>query len=385
MRTKSLLGLGLLLLPVTIACGDVSEGGWDDGTEEALGRHASAVQGGTQSTKKSHNFAVGIASRYGAVCTGTLIAPNLVLTARHCVVPPDGGDAAVTCADRFPERNVNPSTLFVTTEPRLMGAKTYYAAKKITTPKAREFCGNDIALLTLEKNIPAEEAEPATPVVQFSMTDRTKIGDRITALGYGITNPSASDSGIRRIREDIDILCVPGDDTYKCDGIYARMLDSDSEFITEGFVCSGDSGGGAFEQESFNNGAPYVLGALSRGPQTNSRCLAAIYTRTDSHAEMILAEGKAAAEEGGYTVPQWVSPTAEEESEELDDSVECFGNACTVIDATEPEPPPTQIVTKTTTTGCAASPISASSQGALGAFSLVGLSALAFARRRRAV
>src|SRR5690606_30458160 len=93
-----------------------------------------------------------------------------------------------------------------------------------------------------------------------------------------------------------------------CDGRLGQLIDSDAEFVTEGWVCSGDSGGGAFDQRSFDDGAPYVLGALSRGPQTESRCLAAIYTRTDAHAEMIVGAGLKAAEEGGYDAPEWTKP-----------------------------------------------------------------------------
>lgn len=374
MRTTSLLGM--VLFPALVACGSASEG---TSQPESLGRQSSAVQGGTSDTKKAHNFAVGIASRYGAVCSGTLIAPNLVLTARHCVVPPDGNEA-VTCDDQFPTRNVNPSALFVTTEPSLRGARTLYKVSEITTPKETGFCGNDIALITLEENIPASEAEPATPVVQFSMTDRTKIGGQITALGYGITSPNASDSGIRRIRQKIDIVCVPGDESYDCKNGYGRMLDSDKEFITEGYVCSGDSGGGAFDQESFEKGAPYVLGALSRGPQTEDRCLAAIYSRTDAHAEMIIAAGKKAAKAGGYDEPEWLAPSVEPSSEDPQLGTVCDGETCTATDATEP--PATTTITKTTSMGCSAAPTT-SSGGAFGVLAFVGVAALVAGRRRR--
>jgi MYXO-CTERM domain-containing protein len=182
---------------------------------------------------------------------------------------------------------------------------------------------------------------------------------------------------VRRIRQDIDILCVPGDDSYDCKGGYAQMLDSDKEFITEGYVCSGDSGGGAFDQASFNEGAPYVLGALSRGPQTEDRCLAAIYSRTDEHADMIISAGVKAAESGGYTAPEWVEPVVEPAAEDPTGTI-CEGETCTATDATEP-----QTTTTKTTTGCSSTPRSTSS-GAFGVLALAGVAALVVARRRRA-
>ncbi len=370
MRIASLFGL--VLFPTLIACGAAPA---DDAV--VLGRQSSAVQGGTTDTKTSHNFAVGIASRYGAVCSGTLIAPNLVLTARHCVVPP-AENAAVTCDDTF-AANVSPTALFVTTEPSLRNAKKLYKAVEITTPKEKGFCGNDIALIRLEKNIPSSEAAPVTPVVQFSMTDRTKIGEKITALGYGITSPNASDSGVRRIRQGIQIMCVPGGGE-ECRSDYARMIDSDKEFVTEGYVCSGDSGGGAFDQDSFASGKPYVLGALSRGPQTDDQCLAAIYSRTDAHAEMIISAGIKAAEAGGYEQPEWLSSTSPA-SEDGEIGTTCEGDLCTSVDGTEPAAP---LQTTTTTTGCSAGVRSpGSSSSTFGTLALAGIAALVVARRRR--
>jgi len=345
---------------------------------EAVGRSRSAVQGGKLDTGTSHNYAVGIANRFGGVCSGTLIAPNLVLTARHCVVKPDG-ESAVTCADKFGP-NVAPENIFITTEPNLFRAKSYYAAKKIVTPAQNGFCGNDIALVLLDSNIPDSEASPATPVVQFKMTD-DRIGVSITALGYGITSPSANDSGQRRIRENIRVLCVPGSTLLACEGQLADFNESEAEFVTEGYVCSGDSGGGAFDQGSFEKGTPYVLGALSRGPQTDTKCLAAIYSRTDAHSTMIIEAGLEAASEGGYTAPAWTKSETEPAAPEAPADEPCTGDTCTDTSATEP-PPAAPKTTTTTTTGCSAAPGSAptSSTALLG----LGLAVVvAGARRRR--
>lgn len=343
------------------------------GEAEPTDDGASAVQGGAFDELTSHNFAVGVTSRLGAMCSGTLIAPNLVLTARHCVVPPDGKDE-VTCKDTFPAKAAPASTLFVSTAPTILGAKTHYAAREVITPTATGFCGNDIALIILQKNIPPNEARPAVPVV-FSMTDRARIGGQVAAVGYGLTNPAADDSGLRRVRQNIDILCVPGDPSYDCTKGYAKKLETDKEFVTAGFVCSGDSGGGAFEQNSFASGAPMVLGVLSRGPETETDCLAAIYSRTDLHSRMIVTAGRKAALRGGYAAPPWVDiPIAEGAMQS------CEGTTCTSSDATEPEPSPSP---EPEASGCSIASVPSSSQRTSPLTSLFALGALFALRTRR--
>lgn len=365
----SALGLLLSVAPLTLACSSAEPGA------ERVGAASSAVQGGVN--ESSATFAMGIASRMGGVCTGTLIAPNLILTARHCVVPPDGNEG-VTCADTFP-KSVSPQNLGVTSEANLFRARSYHGVKEIITPSENGFCGNDIALLILTDNVPPSEAKPATPVVQFSFDDE-RITNNITAVGYGITSPSANDSGMRRSRKDIGILCIPGVPRLECVGQLAQFLESDKEFVTEGWVCSGDSGGGAFEQTSYEKGEPYVLGTLSRGPQTADRCLAAIYTRTDKHAKMIQDAGIKAASEGGYPAPAWTRAKDAPPPVATPDSAatpgECQGEGC----APAEEAPPT--VTRTTTTGCAQAPLGANGTSSAAFFGLALVGA-AIARRRR--
>lgn len=364
MRRLPLLLAAVLALPV-VACGSAAEDG-DIGTSEH------DVEGGNLDTSSANNFAVGITMGANAVCSGTLIAPNLVLTARHCVVADDGNEW-VTCKTKFGPP-VAPETLKVTTSPNLYRADRFYPAKKIVVPQEDGFCGNDLALVLLDKNIPESEAIPAIPVVQFDMTESAQIGKQITALGYGLTNPSAKDSGVRRIRQNIGIVCVPGSDKLACTGEAQKLADSQSEFITEGYVCSGDSGGGAFEQRSFLSGKPFVLGTLSRGPQTNDRCLAAIYTRTDMHSDLIVSAALEAAQLGGYDTPSWTTAPVHPRVGET----QCKGNVCTSVEATEPAPAPSSNATDHG--GCSIGTTRSSSRGD---FLVLGLAALGLAVARR--
>jgi hypothetical protein len=373
------LQLALLLSSIVGLAGCTEEMS-DAKTEARIGQVAAAIQGGATDTNAAHNFAVGVANRFGGVCSGTLIAPNLVMTARHCVIPPSS-DESVTCSDIFPA-NVAASALYVTTEPNLYKAKSYYAATEIITPTDKAFCGNDIALIILEKDVPASEAQPATPVVQFKMTDK-RLSGSITAMGYGITNPSAEDSGQRRIRENIPLLCIPGSKDMECSGDMAKYSDDAAEFVTEGYVCSGDSGSGAFDQRSFDKGTPFVMGTLSRGPQTKDKCLAAFYSRTDAHAALIIDAAKKAAQQGGYELPSWTAPASASGSSDPAAETTCDGDTCTDVMTNEPSSADPSKKTMTTS-GCSAAPggFNTSTNGL--ALAGLAIAAVFAARRRRA-
>ena len=65
---------------------------------------------------------------------------------------------------------------------------------EIYVTKDDSVCGNDIALIVLDQQVPANEAKPIIPGVQYSMTDK-RYSYRYTAIGYGSTSPAGGGSG----------------------------------------------------------------------------------------------------------------------------------------------------------------------------------------------
>jgi len=216
------------------------------------------------------------------------------------------------------------------------------------------------------------------------MTD-ARLGGSITAMGYGITNPSATDSGQRRIRQNIPLLCVPGSKSMDCTGDNAKFSDDPAEFVTEGYVCSGDSGSGAFDQRSFEKGTPFVLGALSRGPQTKDKCLAAIYSRTDAHAKLIVDAALKASALGDYAAPDWTLSRPGSAGPQ-DNAPPCDGDTCTDTNATDPASGEAAANSAAPSAGCSTAGSRHGMRGTSGGVALVGLALVGLfaARRRRA-
>jgi Trypsin len=317
-RTKGarwVVGLGAAALVVSgaPACSQAPSA---DARSLRLGRAASAVQGGQ--VDAAHAFAVGVCGlasgpgQCGLVCSGTLLAPNLVLTARHCVDAPSSNADCATATWVGP-RYTSPDQYWVTTSKDLYQATAgWHRVAAIRTPTDTALCGGDLALLVLQDVVAPTEAKPADAAVAYPLSDHTRYGLTETAIGYGITSPGTNTEGTRHTRTGIAIQCIPGDAQIGCDPQLA-FAGNEKEFLAGDGTCDGDSGSGAFDQASFDAGAFVVLGALSRGGVSNDglTCIGAVYTRLDVWRDFLVGGAAEAAKSGGYPAPAWtIAPSA---------------------------------------------------------------------------
>ncbi|MDP9000329.1 MAG: S1 family peptidase [Myxococcota bacterium] len=277
-------------------------------TGESVVHSSSAIQGGTADT--THDFAVGVIESINqgvSFCSGVLLAPNLVATARHCVSQLTSPQ--IDCATSMFTSTLPTTNLLV-----IRGAGIHsnppYAVAKVIVPAPAGVCGNDIALLILAQSISLPQY--VTPTIHPPMTDHRAYTTSVTAIGYGVeapTDTTGTSAGVRRIRQNINLSCIPNDKTFTdCFGFQnAQQYLSANEFEGGDGTCEGDSGSGAFDQGSFNNGKWVAFGVLSRGgaDTEGGTCLGSVYTRFDSWAALLTDAARQAASMGGYPPPTW--------------------------------------------------------------------------------
>jgi hypothetical protein len=197
---------------------------------------------------RGHVYVVGVGTKNGPFCTGTLISKRTVLTAGHCDDPKGS--------------KTNPTQVW-------FGADLSAPEHKIAVVTAKRHPGfkidndqvlNDLALVKLASDAPVQPA----PIFRSTLDGTPAfVGKNFTFVGFGATSfqAHANEDGMRHVGVWPVIVVGPGQLPDLAEPLDASAFFSRSS--GDANLCNGDSGGPAF---FVADGVEHVAGVASTVP-----------------------------------------------------------------------------------------------------------------------
>lgn len=205
---------------------------------------AAAMVGGAAPVNGAHSAVTIVGSR-GNFCTGAYIAPDLVLTAAHCVLP--GADYKLVAYDAQRQPQLR-DTAQIARHPQF-NIDNYNKAR-VTA---------DVALIKMPA--PAN----VTPVPLSGARLNVAPGDRFIVSGLGVAAPGDGKSGGTLRQATLVATGKPGN-------LQIRLMDPAARNERAGLgACTGDSGAPVFQE---SGGRYVVIGVVSwsTGPKNTAGC-----------------------------------------------------------------------------------------------------------------
>lgn len=287
-----LYGLGLVSALAVILSGCAGESGSDTGQERVGQVIQPIIRGITSGTE--HDSVVILATFSGgmrkSLCSATLVAPNLVLTARHCVSDTDSSTACsmdgtpVAGATVHADRAASSLAIFVGKDgvaaDSSIEANATAHGSKLVVDAATTVCNRDLAFVVLEKKVDA-------PVAQIRL-GAPLLTEKLSAVGWGINEMGQLPTS-RQERHDIPLIGL-GPGLYPENQNYGY---GNAEFMVGESACAGDSGSPAMAASGAVVGVAARAGnGKAKDPSNQaSTCMGdtahAVYTHLGNAPELV--------------------------------------------------------------------------------------------------
>lgn len=233
MRDRSLLLIALSTsLTAGLACNQPASSSSPSSTL-AVRHTKQAIVGGKASAGNEQNAVVAISFTGGAstglTCTGTLLAPTLVLTARSCV-------ADITAQNTFQDASASSFTIY----------SGMNAGEKINAGVGAAARGRELyvpATSALEPNVAILLLDTAVNdgVAAIRLGSKASPNEGISTVGFGYNENNKLATTARRQRTGLSVLAIGPNPTEELNA---------GQFVTGESSCWGDVGGPAFSAKT---------------------------------------------------------------------------------------------------------------------------------------
>lgn len=222
------------------------------------------------------------------LCSGALVAPNLVLTARHCVSR--AVTATPSCDARGRSHNgdhlaedVDPAAIAVYVGSQVRPEVDVPVARAVRTlhPTGQVLCDSDVAFLVLDRPV------IGTNILSMRLHAPVEAGDVVVPVGFG--GGPLNIVGHKVARSKSTVLATGPIANAETGAVLGPR-----EFEVDRATCRGDSGGPAIDV-----GTGEIVGVVSRGGSCSGHGNH-VYTRVDAYNRLATAAFAAAEREAKF-------------------------------------------------------------------------------------